>query len=138
MLDDLRLPVEVLETTIGSLYIALPWGSFGLRPIVVRVTGVRSTCAPVNQWDFTPQEAVEREMAVKMREVAKLIAAAEAQSLVGGVGGVGGDGGSGGWLEGFRHSKVIPHGCEPGGNQQHKCQGIYEQKRSEIDHDGTS
>ena len=101
MLDDLRLPVEVLETTIGSLYIALPWGSFGLRPIVVRVTGVRSTCAPVNQWDFTPQEAVEREMAVKMREVAKLIAAAEAQSLVGGVGGVGGDGGSGGWLEGL-------------------------------------
>lgn len=68
-LDQLRLPLNVVEGHLGELTLSIPWSNLRGKPVKVDIQDVFLLAAPREDADFDPEEEAKRENALKMERV---------------------------------------------------------------------
>lgn len=68
-LDQLHLPLNVIEGHIGQLTLAIPWSNLRGKPVRVHIEDVFVLAAPKEDAEYDPEEEDRREHAVKMEKL---------------------------------------------------------------------
>ncbi|MCJ1232023.1 hypothetical protein MMC12_008704, partial [Toensbergia leucococca] len=68
-LDQLHLPVNVVEGHLGHLTLSIPWSNLRGKPVKVNIEDVYLLAAPKEDADFNEEEEVNRAQAVKMEKL---------------------------------------------------------------------
>lgn len=68
-LDKFRLPVDVVEGSIGSLVLTVPWTALGSRPVKAVIEDIYLLAVPASESKFDPQEDDRRKQASKMEKL---------------------------------------------------------------------
>uniref|UniRef100_A0A093VF33 Vacuolar protein sorting-associated protein n=1 Tax=Talaromyces marneffei PM1 TaxID=1077442 RepID=A0A093VF33_TALMA len=65
-LDQLHLPLNVVEGHIGQLTLSIPWSNLRGKPVKVEIEDVFLLAAPKVETDYDPEEEAKRAHAIKM------------------------------------------------------------------------
>ncbi|KAF3008444.1 hypothetical protein E8E13_003289 [Curvularia kusanoi] len=68
-LDQLRLPLNVVEGHLGSLTLSIPWSNLRGKPLKVQIEDVFLLAAPKEDADYDAEEEERRAHAVKMEKL---------------------------------------------------------------------
>ncbi|KAJ5374980.1 Vacuolar protein sorting-associated protein 13 [Penicillium concentricum] len=68
-LDQLRLPLNVVEGHLGELTLSIPWSNLRGKPVKVEIQDVFLLAAPREDADYDPEEEEKRENALKMERI---------------------------------------------------------------------
>ncbi|KAI9814573.1 MAG: hypothetical protein M1827_003128 [Pycnora praestabilis] len=68
-LDQLHLPVNVVEGHIGQLTLSIPWSNLKGKPVKVNIEDVFLLAAPKQEEDVDPEEEEKRQQAVKIEKL---------------------------------------------------------------------
>lgn len=68
-LDQLRLPLNVVEGHLGSLTLSIPWSNLRGKPLKVNIEDVYLLAAPKEDADYNAEEEDRRAHAVKMEKL---------------------------------------------------------------------
>ncbi|KAI8888651.1 hypothetical protein K501DRAFT_320796 [Backusella circina FSU 941] len=68
-LDNLDLPVDVLEGYLGELKLSIPWNNLGTKPVIVNLKDVYVLAIPRTESTMTMEEQKEREYNNKIKEL---------------------------------------------------------------------
>ncbi|KAL7775008.1 hypothetical protein CFE70_005924 [Pyrenophora teres f. teres 0-1] len=68
-LDQLRLPLNVIEGHLGSLTLSIPWSNLRGKPLKVNIEDVFLLAAPKEDADYDAEEEDKRAHAVKMEKL---------------------------------------------------------------------
>ncbi|KAL8954928.1 MAG: hypothetical protein Q9183_006866, partial [Haloplaca sp. 2 TL-2023] len=68
-LDQLHLPVNVVEGYLGSLTMSIPWTNLRGKPVQVNIEDVFLLAAPKEDAEYNEEEEVKREHSVKMEKL---------------------------------------------------------------------
>lgn len=68
-LDQLHLPLNVVEGYLGSLTLAIPWSNLKGKPVRINIEDVFLLAAPREDADYDPVEQEKREHALKMEKL---------------------------------------------------------------------
>ncbi|KAL1801615.1 hypothetical protein ACET3X_001957 [Alternaria dauci] len=68
-LDQLRLPLNVVEGHLGSLTLSIPWSNLRGKPLKVNIEDVFLLAAPKEDADYDAEEEEKRAHAVKMEKL---------------------------------------------------------------------
>ncbi|KKK20473.1 hypothetical protein ARAM_004467 [Aspergillus rambellii] len=68
-LDQLRLPLNVVEGHVGQLTLSIPWSNLRGKPVKVDIEDVFLLAAPKEDTDYDPEEEERRANALKMEKV---------------------------------------------------------------------
>jgi vacuolar protein sorting-associated protein 13A/C len=68
-LDQLRLPLNVIEGHLGSLTLSIPWSNMRGKPLKVNIEDVFLLAAPKEDADYDAEEEERRAHAVKMEKL---------------------------------------------------------------------
>ena len=68
-LDQLHLPVNVVEGYLGSLTMSIPWTNLRGKPVRVNIEDVFLLAAPKEDAEYNEEEEVKREHSVKMEKL---------------------------------------------------------------------
>lgn len=68
-LDQLRLPLNVVEGHLGELTLSIPWSNLRGKPVKVEIEDVFLLAAPKEDADYDPQEEEKRAHTVKMEKI---------------------------------------------------------------------
>ncbi|KAG0143880.1 hypothetical protein CROQUDRAFT_660682 [Cronartium quercuum f. sp. fusiforme G11] len=68
-LDKFRLPVDVVEGSIGSLVLTVPWTALGSRPVKAVIEDIYLLAVPASESKFDPEEDDRRKQASKMEKL---------------------------------------------------------------------
>ncbi|KAF1944820.1 vacuolar protein sorting-associated protein 13 [Clathrospora elynae] len=68
-LDQLRLPLNVIEGHLGSLTLSIPWSNLRGKPLKVNIEDVYLLAAPKEDADYDAEEEDKRAHAVKMEKL---------------------------------------------------------------------
>jgi vacuolar protein sorting-associated protein 13A/C len=68
-LDQLRLPLNVVEGHLGSLTLSIPWSNLRGKPLKVNIEDVFLLAAPKEDADYDAEEEDQRAHAVKMEKL---------------------------------------------------------------------
>lgn len=68
-LDQLHLPINVVEGHLGSLTLQIPWSNLRGKPVQVKIEDVYLLAAPREDQDYNPEDQEKRDHAVKMEKL---------------------------------------------------------------------
>lgn len=68
-LDQLRLPLNVVEGHLGELTLSIPWSNLRGKPVKVDIEDVFLLAAPKEDADYDPEEEEKRAHALKMDKI---------------------------------------------------------------------
>ncbi len=68
-LDQLHLPVNVVEGHLGQLTLAIPWSNLRGKPVSVKIEDVFLLAAPKEESDYDAEEEEKRAQAVKIEKL---------------------------------------------------------------------
>ncbi|OJD24059.1 hypothetical protein ACJ73_04583 [Blastomyces percursus] len=68
-LDQLRLPLNVVEGHLGELTLSIPWSNLRGRPVRVHIQNVFLLAAPKEDATYDPEEEKRRQHAIKMEKL---------------------------------------------------------------------
>ncbi|KAL4821832.1 hypothetical protein BDW67DRAFT_149625 [Aspergillus spinulosporus] len=68
-LDQLHLPLNVVEGHVGELTLSIPWSNLRGKPVKVDIEDVFLLAAPKEDVDFDPEEEERRAHAIKMDKI---------------------------------------------------------------------
>jgi vacuolar protein sorting-associated protein 13A/C len=68
-LDQLHLPLNVVEGHIGQLTLSIPWSNLRGKPVKVEIEDVFLLAAPKVETDYNPEEDERREHNIKMEKL---------------------------------------------------------------------
>ena len=68
-LDQLHLPLNVIEGHLGELTLSIPWSNLRGKPVKVHIQDVFLLAAPKEDSTYDPEEERKREHAVKMEKL---------------------------------------------------------------------
>ena len=68
-LDQLHLPVNVVEGHLGQLTMSIPWTNLRGKPVRINIEDIFLLAAPKEDADYNEAEEIEREHAVKMEKL---------------------------------------------------------------------
>ncbi len=68
-LDQLRLPINVVEGRIGELTLSIPWSNLRGKPVKVNIEDVFLLAAPKEEDDYDAEEEEKRTAAVKLEKL---------------------------------------------------------------------
>lgn len=68
-LDQLRLPLNVVEGHVGDLTLSIPWSNLRGKPVKVDIQDVFLLAAPKEDVDYDPEEEERRANAIKMDKI---------------------------------------------------------------------
>ena len=68
-LDQLHLPVNVVEGHLGQLTLSIPWSNLRGKPVRVNIEDVYVLAAPKEDTGYNAEEELQREHAVKMEKL---------------------------------------------------------------------
>ncbi|OJJ40573.1 hypothetical protein ASPWEDRAFT_220427 [Aspergillus wentii DTO 134E9] len=68
-LDQLRLPLNVVEGHLGELTLSIPWSNLRGKPVKVDIEDVFLLAAPKEDADYDPEEEERRAHALKMERI---------------------------------------------------------------------
>lgn len=68
-LDQLHLPVNVVEGHLGQLTLAIPWSNLRGKPVSVKIEDVFLLAAPKEESDYNAEEEEKRVQAVKIEKL---------------------------------------------------------------------
>lgn len=68
-LDQLRLPLNVVEGHVGELTLSIPWSNLRGKPVKVDIEDVFLLAAPKEDVDYDPEEEERRANAIKMDKI---------------------------------------------------------------------
>lgn len=68
-LDQLRLPLNVVEGHLGELTLSIPWSNLRGKPVKVDIEDVFLLAAPKEDADYDPEEEDKRAHALKMERI---------------------------------------------------------------------
>ncbi|KAL3479124.1 hypothetical protein BJX99DRAFT_255899 [Aspergillus californicus] len=68
-LDQLRLPLNVVEGHVGELTLSIPWSNLRGKPVKVDIEDVFLLAAPKEDVDYDPEEEERRANAIKMEKI---------------------------------------------------------------------
>src|ERR1700761_3924646 len=68
-LDQLHLPLNVVEGHLGQLTLQIPWSNLHGKPVKVHIEDVFLLAAPREDADYDPEEEERRAHAVKMEKL---------------------------------------------------------------------
>jgi vacuolar protein sorting-associated protein 13A/C len=68
-LDQLHLPVNVVEGHLGQLTLAIPWSNLRGKPVSVKIEDVFLLAAPKEEADYNAEEEEKRAQAVKIEKL---------------------------------------------------------------------
>ncbi|KAG9547459.1 vacuolar protein sorting-associated protein 13, partial [Aureobasidium melanogenum] len=68
-LDQLHLPINVVEGHLGSLTLSIPWSNLRGKPVQVKIEDVYLLAAPREDQDYNPEDQDKRDHAVKMEKL---------------------------------------------------------------------
>lgn len=68
-LDQLHLPINVVEGHLGSLTLQIPWSNLRGKPVRVNIEDVYLLAAPREDEDYNPEDQEKRDHAVKMEKL---------------------------------------------------------------------
>ena len=68
-LDQLHLPVNVVEGHLGQLTMSIPWTNLRGKPVRISIEDIFLLAAPKEDADYNEEEEAERERAVKMEKL---------------------------------------------------------------------
>jgi vacuolar protein sorting-associated protein 13A/C len=68
-LDQLRLPLNVIEGHLGSLTLSIPWSNLRGKPLKINIEDVFLLAAPKEDADYDAEEEEKRAHAVKMEKL---------------------------------------------------------------------
>jgi vacuolar protein sorting-associated protein 13A/C len=68
-LDQLHLPINVVEGHLGSLTLSIPWSNLRGKPVQVKIEDVYLLAAPREDDDYNPEDQDNRDHAVKMEKL---------------------------------------------------------------------
>ena len=68
-LDQLHLPVNVVEGHLGQLTMSIPWTNLRGKPVRITIEDIFLLAAPKEDSDYNEEEEVQREHAVKMEKL---------------------------------------------------------------------
>lgn len=68
-LDQLRLPLNVVEGHLGELTLSIPWSNLRGKPVKVEIEDVFLLAAPKEDADYDPEEEERRAHALKMEKI---------------------------------------------------------------------
>ncbi|KAA8648687.1 hypothetical protein EYZ11_008781 [Aspergillus tanneri] len=68
-LDQLHLPLNVVEGHLGELTLSIPWSNLRGKPVKVDIEDVFLLAAPKEDVDYDPEEEERREHAIKMDKI---------------------------------------------------------------------
>ncbi|KAL4867000.1 hypothetical protein BDV12DRAFT_172003 [Aspergillus spectabilis] len=68
-LDQLRLPLNVVEGHVGELTLSIPWSNLRGKPVKVDIEDVYLLAAPKEDVDYDPEEEERRAHAIKMDKI---------------------------------------------------------------------
>ncbi|KAK2879531.1 hypothetical protein FQN49_000785 [Arthroderma sp. PD_2] len=68
-LDQLHLPLNVVEGHLGELTLTIPWSNLRGKPVKVHIQDVFLLAAPKEDSTYDPEEEKRREHAVKMEKL---------------------------------------------------------------------
>ena len=68
-LDQLRLPLNVVEGHLGELTLSIPWSNLRGKPVKVDIEDVFLLAAPKEDADYDPEEEERRAHALKMEKI---------------------------------------------------------------------
>ncbi|KAI9798111.1 MAG: hypothetical protein M1835_004200 [Candelina submexicana] len=68
-LDQLHLPVNVVEGHIGQLTVSIPWSNLKGKPVRVNIEDVFLLAAPQEDENYDPEEEEKRQQAVKIEKL---------------------------------------------------------------------
>ncbi|KAF9888012.1 hypothetical protein FE257_009402 [Aspergillus nanangensis] len=82
-LDQLRLPLNVVEGHLGELTLSIPWSNLRGKPVKVDIEDVFLLAAPKESSDFDPEEEERRAHTLKMEKIesAELIKEQNAEGM---------------------------------------------------------
>jgi vacuolar protein sorting-associated protein 13A/C len=82
-LDQLHLPLNVVEGHLGELTLSIPWSNLRGKPVKVDIEDVFLLAAPKEDADYDPEEEERREHALKMDKIesAELIKERNAEGM---------------------------------------------------------
>lgn len=82
-LDQLRLPLNVVEGHLGELTLSIPWSNLRGKPVKIDIEDVFLLAAPKEDVDYDPEEEENRAHAIKMErlESAELIRERNAEGM---------------------------------------------------------
>src|SRR3954452_17398765 len=68
-LDQLRLPLNVVEGHLGELTLSIPWSNLRGKPVKVDIEDVYLLAAPREDADYDPEEEERRANVLKMERI---------------------------------------------------------------------
>ena len=68
-LDQLHLPINVVEGHLGQLVLSIPWSNLRGKPVSVNIEDVFLLAAPKAESDYNPEEEEKRAQAVKIEKL---------------------------------------------------------------------
>ncbi|KAL9616260.1 MAG: hypothetical protein Q9160_008854 [Pyrenula sp. 1 TL-2023] len=68
-LDQLHLPLNVVEGHLGQLTLSIPWSNLRGKPVKVNIEDVFLLAAPKEEADYDPEEEEKRTQAVKIEKL---------------------------------------------------------------------
>ncbi|KAL2433872.1 Intermembrane lipid transfer protein VPS13 [Exophiala dermatitidis] len=68
-LDQLHLPINVVEGRLGELTLQIPWSNLRGKPVKVNIEDVFLLSAPKQEDDYDPEEEEKRAVAVKLEKL---------------------------------------------------------------------
>ncbi|RMZ85113.1 hypothetical protein DV738_g388, partial [Chaetothyriales sp. CBS 135597] len=68
-LDQLRLPLNVVEGSLGELTLSIPWSNLRGKPVKVNIEDVFLLAAPKMEVNYDPEEEERRAVAVKLEKL---------------------------------------------------------------------
>ncbi|MBW0469311.1 hypothetical protein O181_009026, partial [Austropuccinia psidii MF-1] len=68
-LDKFRLPIDVVEGSIGSLVLTVPWTALGSRPVKAAIDNIYLLAVPSSENKFDPEDDERRKQATKMEKL---------------------------------------------------------------------
>lgn len=68
-LDQLHLPINVVEGRLGELTLSIPWSNLRGKPVRVNIEDVFLLAAPKEEDDYDPDEDEKRQVAVKLEKL---------------------------------------------------------------------
>ncbi|KAI9375312.1 hypothetical protein BJX61DRAFT_494673 [Aspergillus egyptiacus] len=68
-LDQLHLPLNVVEGHVGELTLSIPWSNLRGKPVKVDIEDIFLLAAPKEDADYDPDEEERREHAIKMDKI---------------------------------------------------------------------
>ncbi|MBW0562763.1 hypothetical protein O181_102478 [Austropuccinia psidii MF-1] len=68
-LDKFRLPIDVVEGSIGSLVLTVPWTALGSRPLKAAIDNIYLLAIPSSKSKFDPEDDERHKQATKMEKL---------------------------------------------------------------------